>query len=422
MSENQPPVQLLDPQLRRIALVIGVMVIAAGGIFALTLAWPVVSMVVRSLVPFVLGLIFAYIFDPVVTFFQKRLRLSRIAGVLFLYFCFAVAITLFVAMLLPILIRQVGEAYHGITTVVGRAVEANPEIQQMWQRVREWLTERGYDLETLLSDAARSEGARTAATTAASTGIRLVGAALSFFYTTITSIFGTLAVLTFAVLVNIYLLLDFSKLRGVMEVMVPERAQDRTFDVLAKLDVAVGGFIRGILIVSFLVGLMTFIGLSLLGMGRYAVLIAVIAGVGNLVPYLGALAGGIPAILFVAFSDTYDSVESRLFAGIAVLILTTIIQSVESLVFQPRIVGKSAQLHPLAVLFALVVGANFGLIGMILAVPAACIVRVLLKEFYWDSLEVAWRKRTGKRRLGDRRPPRKRKKRGDGPPVEIETD
>lgn len=420
MSENPPPpVQLLDPQLRRIALVIGIMVIAAGGIFAITLAWPLISMIVRSTLPFVLGLIFAYIFDPVVTFFQKQLRLSRIAGVLFLYFCFAIAITLFVAMLLPILIRQVGEAYQGISTVVGRAIEANPEIREFLRRVQEWLGARGYDLEALLAEAARSEGARTAA----ATGLRLVGETLAFFYTAVTSIFGTMAVLGFAILVNIYLLLDFSKLRNVMEVMVPEKAQERTFDILAKLDVAVGGFIRGMLIVSFLVGLMTFLGLTALGMGRYAVLIAVIAGVGNLVPYLGALAGGIPAMLYVIFSDGYDSVESRLFAGIAVLILTAIIQTVESLVFQPRIVGKSAQLHPLAVLFALVVGANFGLTGMIVAVPTACIVRVLLKEFYWDSREVAWRGRTGKRHLGDRKGARNRRRKSkEHPPVEIETD
>ena len=53
---------------------------------------------------------------------------------------------------------------------------------------------------------------------------------------------------------------------------------------------------------------------------------------------------------------------------------------------QPRIVGKSANLHPLVVLLALLIGARFGIGGMIVAVPVACIARVLLKELWWDAL------------------------------------
>ncbi|MCC5876537.1 MAG: AI-2E family transporter [Candidatus Sumerlaeia bacterium] len=422
-TPEKSPIQLLDPQLRRIALIIGVMVIAAGGILALTLVWPVVQMIVRSLMPFVVGLIFAYIFDPIVTFIQVRLRLSRIAGVLFLYLCFILAITAFFALLLPILIKQVGGAYHGTVAVVTSLLERNPEIQATWDRVREWLREQGIDLDTMLFDVARSEGARTAAATTAMSGAKVVGAALIFFYTTVTSIFGTAAFLVFAVLVNIYLLVDFSKIRNLMEVMTPVEHHERSFDVLAKVDVAVGGFIRGMLICSLLVGVMTFVGLTALGMGRFAALIAVMAALGNLIPYMGAVAGGVPALLYVIFSSGYESMEARVFAGIGVLVLTAVIQTVESLYFQPKIVGKSAQLNPITVLFALAVGANFGLLGMIVAVPAACIVRVLLKEFYWDKRELDWRKRTGKTGLSDMkgRSGRKKRKRKEKP-VEIQTD
>lgn len=422
-APDKSPIQFLDPQMRRIAMIIGVMIIAAGGILALTLVWPVVQMIVRSLMPFVVGLIFAYIFDPIVTFIQVRLRLSRIAGVLFLYLCFILAITAFFALLLPVLIKQVGLAYHGTTSVVTHLLERNPEIRETWLRVREWLREQGIDLDTMLLDVARSEGARTAAATTAMSGAKVVGAALIFFYTTITSLFGTAAFLIFAVLVNIYLLVDFSKIRNLMEVMTPVQHHDRTFDVLAKVDVAVGGFIRGMLICSLLVGIMTFLGLTALGMGRFAALIAVMAALGNLIPYMGAVAGGVPALLYVIFSSGYETMEARIIAGIGVLILTAVIQTVESLYFQPKIVGKSAQLNPITVLFALAVGANFGLLGMIVAVPSACIIRVLLKEFYWDKREKEWRDRTGKTGLGDlkgRKGARKRKRKPK--PIEIQTD
>ena len=417
-----PPIQFLDPQLRRIALIIGVMLIAAGGILALTLAWPVVRILVNSAMPFVVGLIFAYIFNPIVSFFQHHLRLSRVTGVLFLYLCFVVAITAFFALLLPILITQVGAAYTGTSVVVMDLIKRNPEIMTIWLNISEWLASQGFNLEEILADVAKSEGARTAAASAATSGARLIGASLAFFYETATSLVGTVAFLTFAVLVNVYLLLDFSKIRNVLEVMTPTDHRERFFDILAKVDVAVGGFIRGMLISSFLVGVMTFVGLSALGMGRFAALIAVMAALGNLIPYMGAVAGGLPALLYVVFSSSYDSVESRLWAALGVVVLTAIIQAIESLVFQPRIVGKSAQLNPLAVLLALAIGANFGLVGMIVAVPAACIIRVLLKEFYWDRREIAWRERTGRTDLGDIGRQRGKKRRRKAEPVEIQTE
>jgi predicted PurR-regulated permease PerM len=68
-----------------------------------------------------------------------------------------------------------------------------------------------------------------------------------------------------------------------------------------------------------------------------------------------------------------------------VLLLSVTIQSLDGFFFQPRIVGKSANLHPVAVILALLVGAQFGLGGLILAVPTMVIVRVLVKEFWWDN-------------------------------------
>jgi predicted PurR-regulated permease PerM len=68
-----------------------------------------------------------------------------------------------------------------------------------------------------------------------------------------------------------------------------------------------------------------------------------------------------------------------------VLVLSVVIQSLDGFFFQPRIVGPSAELHPVAVILALLVGAQFGLGGMILAVPLMVVARVLIKEFWWDS-------------------------------------
>lgn len=414
------PFQFFDPRMRRVALIIGGMIIAAGVLAALVLVWPVIRALVVTSLPFVVGLVFAYIFNPVVNFVQHQLRLSRVGGVLILYLVFILALTAFFAMVLPILIQQVRSAYHGISDFVVKQSHrvgdllgisagegATVDYGLLIERLNAWLLEHGI----IIEDVFRSDRVQSAARSAATSGMAVVGDALSFFFTIIIGLVGSVMFIVFAVLVNIYLLIDFSKIRGVMEVMVPKNYQPRFFDVMNKLDIAVGGFIRGSLTVAFIVGCIAFLGLYMLGLREYALLIAIIAGLGNLVPYLGPICGATPAVLYVLMSDSYETMQQRLFYLAGVLGLFGLIQFIEGFILQPKIVGKSASLHPLAVLFALALGANFGILGMMLAVPAACIARVLLKEFYWDAQEADWQKRTGKKRLEDASLPARRKKR-----------
>ena len=408
-------VELLDNRLRRVAFAIGVMLIAAGVVGGIALVWPLIEVVLRTLLPFLVGFVFAYIFDPIVTFVQKRLRLSRVGGVLVLHLIFVGVIILFFAILLPVLINQIKSAYTGISTFLSEQIENlssmigvppghslqevdAPErgrLEILWQQITMWLSEQDLVVEDIFTQATSGMGVRSAATS----GMRVVSDALTLFFALVFNVFGAVMFLTFAVLVNIYLLMDFSKLRGVMGVMIPTRYERRTFSTLHKVDDAVGGFVRGMLIVACLVGIMTFLGLWFLGLREYALLIGVIAGVGNLVPYLGPIMGATPALFYVAFSDVYTSPQERVLYGLGVILVFSVIQAIEGFILQPKVVGKSAQLHPIAVLFALAFGANFGIIGMILAVPLACIARVLIKEFYWDRRETHWKRRTGAKNL-----------------------
>ncbi len=392
-EDSSAPVQLLDDKLRQVVYIIGVMLIIGGAFTALAFAWPVVQLAVQTLMPFIVGFIFAYIFNPIVTFVQKRLKISRVGGVLFLYLIGLLALTSFFAMVLPILITQIRSAYMGIASFVGEQVQRSPELIDLWEWGVNWLEERDLTVEGLLMQAFQTTELREAARAAAASGFLLVGQTIYFFYWIGTWVFGTTMFFVFAVLVNIYLLIDFSRVRNVMEVMVPEKHQDRTFDILHKVDIAVGGFIRGILIVAFLVGTMTFVGLWLLGLREYALIIGVIAGVANIVPYLGPVVGATPAVLYVLTSAQYEGMQERMIMLASVVAVMTVIQLIESYILQPKIVGANAQLHPLAVLLAFAVGVNFGILGIIVAVPVACIVRVLIKEFYWDRRELAWERR-----------------------------
>ncbi|MFW5810845.1 MAG: AI-2E family transporter, partial [Thermodesulfobacteriota bacterium] len=159
-----------------------------------------------------------------------------------------------------------------------------------------------------------------------------------------------------------------------------------------KMDTAVGGFLRGQLTVSLIVG--TLFAFGLFGMGfigfpalrNYCILIGTVAAIGGFIPYLGPIMGVTPAILIILFTGGVPW-SVKLITLLTVLTLFAVIQGIEGFILQPKIVGKGAGLHPLVVLLALIAGAQFGIGGMIVAVPIASITQVLVREFYWQPVQ-----------------------------------
>lgn len=386
---SQEPVQLLDRDLRRIGKIIGVMAIIGLGIYLVRLVWPAIEMLVYTILPFAIALILAYILNPIVNFMQERLRTTRAGAVVILHLVILSLAAAFFARVFPILREQVVGAYYGIPPFLR---DQFPNATKNWVAVREWLADQGIDVDNLVGQFIRSEGARDAAKDAASSGFNVIWDSVVYVAYIVKRLVGVVVGISFIFLVNVYLLMDFSKVRRVLEIMIPSRYQPRTFEVLAKVDEAVGGFLRGMLIDAFLVGLIQFLGLYFLGLKQYALLLGIVAGIGNFIPYLGPVAGGVPAILYVLFSGNYPA-DQRSFYLVMVTGLLVLVQTLEGFVFQPKIVGKNAQLSPIVVLFALAFGANFGIFGMVVAVPLACIGRILVKELYWDGRVARWEQR-----------------------------
>ena len=149
-------------------------------------------------------------------------------------------------------------------------------------------------------------------------------------------------------------------------------------DILADIDSVIGGFVRGQLIVAAVIGVLATAALLLLHV-PYAVLIGVWAGIADVIPYVGPFAGAIPAALVALFTNGWPNT-------VAVVIAFTIINQFEGHVLGPRIVGSTVKLTPLAVIFALLIGAHvFGFLGLLIAVPIAGIIRVLLVRLFPDD-------------------------------------
>lgn len=394
------PWTLLDPHLRRVVLTIGYMLIAAGTIIALNVVWPLLRQAIEILLPFLVALIFAYILNPIVNFLSERLKLQRFGGLIAFYVLLVLFIAVLLIIVVPILYQQIRAAVEGITVTIPARVNEyliahGLDADGVWKELRDFLAMHGFNLDELVGQAARSDTAATAARQAASGGVAAIGGIFGFVLRTIGGVFSSIAFLSFVILISFYLVMDFAKLRGIMEVIVPDRYEDRFFTVLRKCDEAVGGFLRGQLISALLVGALVFLALLGLGLGKYALLIAVIAVFGNLVPYLGPILSGAPAVLYMLLSDRFAAWDDKLLWAAITAGAFIVIQQIDGFVFQPKIVGKRAQLHPVVVLVALVAGSNFGIMGMIVAVPLASVIRVLFKEFFWDKREAEWRAKEG---------------------------
>lgn len=189
---------------------------------------------------------------------------------------------------------------------------------------------------------------------------------------------GTLlTVLGYVVLTPVltfYLLRDFDRLRhGAMDLFPRDRRESWTA-FLAEYNDLVARYLRGQVIAAAAVGVLTWLGLWIAGF-PYAGLIGAVAGVFNLVPYLGLIVSLIPAVAIALLSGAIGA------SLLKIAIVFGIVQFLDSSVLGPRIVGDSVGIHPVWIMLALALGGYwFGFVGLLVAVPAAALIKLLLRE------------------------------------------
>ncbi len=159
-----------------------------------------------------------------------------------------------------------------------------------------------------------------------------------------------------------------------MDTFIPEKTNQGLKNVLSDAHGVFSGYIRGQLTDASIYGLMMSIMLSIIGI-PYGVIIGIISGFCNLIPYVGAFVAFALAMIAGFFSDDPNK---AIYAAIGILIL----QQIDSLVIVPKVVGESVELSPFLVLFALAVGGSaFGLAGMLFAVPVTATLKIIIAKF-----------------------------------------
>jgi predicted PurR-regulated permease PerM len=182
------------------------------------------------------------------------------------------------------------------------------------------------------------------------------------------------AVLIAMPVVSIYMLAESSMIKRWFLQRLPARQRETAAEVLEDVNAAVGGFIRGQLIVAACVAVLVSAALLIIGV-PYALLAGALAGIADIIPYIGPFVGAVPAVIAAAIAGGWLKVA-------VVIGSLIVVNQLEAHLLSPRIIGRTVQLSPLVVIFALLIGGSlYGLTGLIVSVPVAGIVRVFIDHF-----------------------------------------
>jgi predicted PurR-regulated permease PerM len=321
-----------------------------------------------SVRPFVLGLLLVYLLDiPVRQLVRRGVR--RSLAILLVYVIAIVAIVGFLALTLTPLINEIFKLIEDFPRLADQLNARIGELAdyyahlQIPQGLRDWI-------DSVLAGVANGEP----------------GAGLDFaFLLPLITGAGSLLGAVFGYIILpiwvFYLAKDQSKLVDAFDRSLPKPWRFDVWVVLRSIERVFGQWVRAQVILGFAVGIFTFIGLTILSVvvdpifGRYAILLSVIAGILELVPVIGPIISAIPAILIGATAG----IESV----IAALVLYTLVQQIENNFLVPKIQGDATDLHPAAVIFAIIIGgALAGLIGAILALPVAAAFRDVVRYLF----------------------------------------
>ncbi len=185
---------------------------------------------------------------------------------------------------------------------------------------------------------------------------------------------GMLANLTLIPFFSFFLLKDGPSIRKGLINAVPNRYFELTLSILHKMDLQLGGYLRGQFIAALVVAVLATIVLYLFDVPYY-LLIGVIAGLANMIPYLGPIAGALLAIIVSMLT------QGTIGHAAGLLVAFVVIQQIDNLVIQPLVLSRNVALSPLMILLSVLVGGTlFGFVGLLLAVPATAILKVTIYE------------------------------------------
>jgi putative permease len=301
----------------------------------------------------ILSVLAAFVLQPVVIFLESRAGLKRVPAILITFFTVGGSIVYLLILAVPVLFD--------------RLMAIQQQISQFPFDSK--LQEIAKDLEHSLPFVNAESLARSVH--------GLIESAANEAGSLLENSVGTLATLAIVPFVTYFILADGHRSYHSLIERVPNRYFEMTLNVLNKIQTQLVGYLKGWILDSMIIGILSIVGLTILGV-NYAFVIGLIAGIANLVPYLGPIIGATLAIL-VSLTQV-----GNFGMILPIVIMSVIIRLIDDLAVQPLCFARSVDMHPLTVILLLLVGSQMlGIGGMLLAIPLATIIKVSAVETHW---------------------------------------
>ncbi|SHG57556.1 AI-2E family transporter [Ornithinibacillus halophilus] len=309
--------------------------------------------------PIILAFIAFYLLNPIVDLLE-RLRIKRIWGIIIIILGISGLLTGVILLTAPTIEVQITSFVNNFPSYVG----------QMFVNFTDWVEnsflgpyyEEGYNW--VISNFSDIPGMIGSYIGDAYQGVRNVAS-------TLTNV--VVALVTFPIIL-FFLLKDGTRFKRYFIKLLPPKYRNDMKHILHNMDVQVGSYIQGQIIVASCIGILLFIGYLIIGL-EYAIILAIIAAITSVVPYLGPTIAIIPAII-IAIVDSPFMLLKLALVWIAV-------QFLEGNFVSPNIMGKTMKIHPLTIVIVLLVAGNlFGVVGVILGIPGYAILKVLITYLY----------------------------------------
>lgn len=334
--------------------------------------------ILSMLSPFLIGFFIAYILNPMIRFMDKKIfeellhikksSVRKFLSILLIYILVFGMITICIVVIIPELYNSISGIYYGVQEYYNELIKFTEKMNKKYPEL---------DL-TYINSIIEKNSQQIVSMLQGS-----ISKILPIIYNTSVSVISWMFNLIIAIMVSCYMLIDKNiislNIKRLIYAFIPKEKADNFLSTMYECNKIFSKYLVGKSIDSIIIGLLCFMFMSILGL-KYAVLISVIVGITNMIPYFGPFIGAIPGALLLL---TVDWKYCLVFC-----ILILVLQQFDGLYLGPRILGSSTGLRPVWIIFAITAGGWIaGVIGMFLGVPVVAVIAFLVEQFINKRLE-----------------------------------
>ncbi|MBO0419486.1 MAG: AI-2E family transporter [Vagococcus fluvialis] len=324
---------------------------------------PIGTMFTTMFSPILISGFLFYCFKPIVTFLEKK-GVSKTWGATIVLLLLVGIVVVSISSIIPSLVKQIAALLKSAPTFI-------KEVESWANEMSHHPMLQNIDFQSYLDKWNISIG------NIVQTTINGVSSSIGSF---VSSIAGIVMLVVTVPFILFYMLKDGHKMIPAIQKYFPEKHKGEMVGLLKKMSETIEKYISGQMIECLFVGVGTSLGYMIIGVD-YAFLFGVIAGLTNMIPYIGPYIGLAPAVIVTVFADPWKAV----FACIVVLI----VQQIDGNIIYPNVIGKSLDIHPLTIIIILLVAGNLaGLLGMILGVPFYAVCKTIF-VYVFDMVQLS---------------------------------